>query len=153
MLPSLLASATSSRTLKIAPLLVSLLLLVGLPVATAGAEITYQHETLQEYEKQLASGQIKSATINKKTRSVRVLLTDGRYVLAKYPAHGEPAVAKALEAKHVPVTVLSKEAADREAKKKVHHKIRYIAAGVLVAVVVIGGGVLLFDRRRKALRD
>jgi hypothetical protein len=151
MIPS---STTATRAPKLALLLLCLLL-ACLPVATAGAEISYQKESLQEYEQQLAAHQIASATINKKIRSVRVTLKDGRYVLVKYPAHHEPQVAKALEARHVPVVILSPAAADKEAGKLTHHKhkLRYIAGGVLVAVIVIGGGVFLFLRRRRALQD
>jgi hypothetical protein len=140
------------------PVLLACLLSIGAlasPVAAGAAEgtTTYTHESFQQYEKQLAAREIKSATINKKVRSVHLTLKDGRHVLAKYAAHEEPKVAAALEAKGVPVTVLSKAAADKEAKKSVHHKLRYIAGGILIAVIVVVGGVLLWDRRRKALRD
>jgi hypothetical protein len=146
---------TSPGAPRLARLLLALLLpaLVALPLSSASAEITYQHESLQEYEKQLAGGQIAAVTINKKTRSVHVTLKDGRYVLAKYPAKTEPTVIRALQAKHVPVNVLSKAAADKEAKKHVHHKLRYIAGGIVIAVIVIVAIVLVVDRRRKALRD
>jgi hypothetical protein len=125
------------------------------PAAAIAAEgtVSYTHESLQQYEKQLAAGEIKSATVNKKVRSVHLTLKDGRHVLAKYAAHEEPKVAAALEAKGVPVSILSKAAADKEARKPVHHKLRYIAGGILIAVIVVVGGVLLWDRRRKALRD
>jgi nitrate reductase gamma subunit len=54
-----------------------------------------------------------------------------------------------LKAKHVTVAVLSKQQAEKEAKEKPkHHKIRYIAGGVLVAVIVIVGAVLLIRRGR-----
>jgi hypothetical protein len=152
----MISSTRTFAAAKVGPLLACLLVLVALPLASAGAagaEIAYTQESLPEYEHQLASGQVKAATINKRIRTVRVTLADGRYVKAKYAAHQEPSVVKALEAKHVPVTVLSKAAADKEAKKGVHHKIRYIAGGILIAVVVIVGIVLVVDRRRKALRD
>jgi hypothetical protein len=144
-------------TSKILPLLACLLCIGALasPAAATAAEgtVTYTHESLQQYEKQLAAGEIQSATINKKVRSVHLTLKDGSHVLAKYAAHEEPKVASALQAKGVPVSVLSKAAADKEAKKAVHHKLRYIAGGILILVIVVVGGVLLWDRRRKALRD
>jgi hypothetical protein len=137
-------------------LLLCLSCLILMPAAlAAGAEgsVSYDHESLAEYEQQLNAGQIQAVTINKKVRSVHVTLKDGRHVLAKYAAHEEPKVAEVLEAKKIPVTVLSKAAADKEANKAVHHKLRYIAAGVLLLVVIVVGGVLLADRRRKAQRD
>jgi LPXTG-motif cell wall-anchored protein len=33
----------------------------------------------------------------------------------------------------------------------VHHKLRYIAGGILIGIIVIVGGVLLFRRRRRYL--
>jgi hypothetical protein len=114
--------------------------------------IDYQKESLQEYEHQLAGGQIAAVTINKLLRSVRVTLKDGRHVLAKYEKHHEPAVSAALKAKGVPVTVLQPAAAQTEAKtkhKSAHHKLRYIAGGIVIVVILIVGAVLLIDRRRK----
>jgi hypothetical protein len=119
--------------------------------AAYAAEVTvhYTKESIQAYEQQLASGQIQAATFNKKVRSMHLTLKDGRYVLVNYPAHEEPTLAAALEAKKVPVTVLKPAAAAKEAAKPVHHKLRYIAGGILVVVILVVGGVLLVDRRRK----
>jgi hypothetical protein len=153
----MIASQRASLTPRILVLLACLLSAGALasPVAAAAAEgsISYTHESFQQYQKQLAAGEITAATINKKVRSVHLTLKDGRHVLAKYAAHEEPKVVAALEAKRVPVSVLSKAAADKEAKKAVHHKLRYIAGGILIAVIVVVGAVLLYDRRRKSLRD
>jgi hypothetical protein len=152
----MIATTRASLTPRIAALIACIAFAAMLPVAAASAaegSITYTHESFQAYQKQLAAGEIKSAEINKKVRSVHIALKDGRYVLAKYAAHEEPKVVAALEAKHVPVSVLSKTAADKEAKKAVHHKLRYIVGGILVAVVIVVGAVLLIDRRRKSLRD
>jgi len=128
-----------------------------LPAGSAAAgepAIHYTRESLQEYEKQLAGGQIAAVTINKFVRSVRVTLKDGRYVLATYPKHEEPAVAAALKAKGVAVTVLSPEVAQKEAKSKpVKHKLRYIAGGILIVVIVIVVGVLLVVRRRRQFAE
>jgi hypothetical protein len=118
-------------------------------VAAAAATVTFQKESVQAYEKQLSSGQITEATINKRVRSVHLTLKDGSHVLVKYAAHEEGKFAAALEAKGVPVTVLKPAAAAKEVAKPVHHKLRYIAGGVLVVVIVVVGGVLLLDRRRK----
>ncbi|MGA2455046.1 MAG: hypothetical protein ABSG93_16160 [Solirubrobacteraceae bacterium] len=127
--------------------------LLAAPVA-AGAAVIYQNETYPEYQQQLAGGQIQAVTINKYLRSLRITLKDGRYVLAKYAKHEEPAVAAALEAKHVPVTVLAQSVARKEVPKKaVHHKLRYIAGGIVIVVIVIVGAVLFINRRRTADRD
>jgi autotransporter translocation and assembly factor TamB len=121
--------------------------LLAAPIAGAAA-ITYQDESFSEFQQQLASGKIQEVTINRRLGTLRIALKDGSHVLAKYKRKGEPAAAAELAAKHVPVTVLTLSEAEKEAPKAVdHHKLRYIAAGILVVVILIVGGVLLFVRR------
>lgn len=155
--PAMIRTSKASLTLKIA-LFVACLACLSLVPATvaAGAEgtVTYHKESLSEYQKQLAGGHIKSVTINKKLRSVRVTLKDGRFVLAKYARHEEPKVVAALNAKHVPVIILKPTEAAKEAKtKKPAHKLRYLVGGILVVVVIVVGAVLLIDRRRKRANE
>jgi hypothetical protein len=120
--------------------------------AAGAAEVTYQHESGQEWKAQLAAGQIATVTINKRERSLRTTLKDGRYVLATYAAKGRPQVEAEMKARHVPFTVLSKtQALALEKKKTVHHKLRYIAGGIVLGIIVIVGGVLLVRRRRGGL--
>jgi hypothetical protein len=125
-----------------------------LPTAVAGAAAApvahFQTESVQAYEQQLAAGQITAATFNRRVRSLHLTLKDGRHVLVKYVAHGEPKLAKELRAKRVPITVLKATEAKKEGTKKpVHHKLRYIAGGIIVAVIIVVGAVLLVDRSRK----
>lgn len=132
------------------------LALALLPPLAGAAEgtVAYQSESLTAFEQQLSSGQIHEATINKRVRSVRLTLKDGQHLLAKYQAHEEPKVLAELKAKGVPVSVLSKAQAVKEAKKKpVKHKLRYIAGGIAIVVVVVVGAVVLIDRRRKFRDD
>jgi septal ring factor EnvC (AmiA/AmiB activator) len=143
-----------ARKTLLLPLISCLVLALSAPVALAAeATVKYTRESIQEYEKQLASGQIQSATFNKRVRSVHLTLKDGRHMLIKYAAHGEPALAAQLAAKGVPVTVKKPAEAAKEAKKPVKHKLRYIAGGILIVVIIVVGGVLLFDRRRKATME
>jgi hypothetical protein len=129
--------------------LATLCLLLLLPPG-AGAAITYEHESEAAFAGQLNAKQIQSATINKRVRSVRLTLTDGRHVLARYPKHQGPATIAKLKAHGVPVTVLSTAEANKELKAQPkHHKIRYIVGAVVIAVIVIVGGVLLVNRRRR----
>jgi len=143
-------------TSKIALLLVCLSCALLLPAGlAAGAEgtVTYQHESLQEYEKQLAGGKIQAASINKVLKSIRITLKDGSHVLAKYNKGEEPKVKQAMQAKGVTVTILSHSAASKEAKKSPKHKLRYIAGAIVIVVLIVVGGVLFIDRKRKAQRD
>ena len=118
--------------------------------APAGAATpVYEKESEQVWEQQLAARRIRSATINKFLQTVRMTLKDGRHVIFKYPKGQEPRVLKQLTAKHIRVTVLTHSAAVAEAKKKpVHHKLRYIAGGIVLALIVIAGVVLLVRRQR-----
>jgi hypothetical protein len=120
----------------------------------AEATAKYTDESKQAYEGQLAAGEIAEAVFNKRIRSLHIILKNGQHFRYLYPAKGEPPIAAALAAKHVPVTILSPEQAKKEAAKApVKHKLRYIAGGILIVVVVIVGGVLLWDRRRKAMAE
>ena len=135
----------------LAAAVVSLLLALSLLPTSAHGAVSYTRETFAQYEEQLAAGQIQEVTINKRLRSLRVTLTDGRHVLAKYAPKEESKVSKRLRAKHVTVHVLSSTAAKSEQSKgKVHHKLRYIAGGIVIAVVVIVGGVVFYNRRKRA---
>jgi hypothetical protein len=131
-----------------------LLLAVALPWAANAATPTYQNEAQHEFESQLAHHEIASAVFNRQIRSLRLTLKDGRHFRYRYPRKTEPTLAAEMRAKGVPVTVLTAAEAKKELPKKhVHHKIRYIAGGILIAVIVIVGAVLLVNRRRKAALD
>ncbi len=134
--------------------LVACALLLPIAAAAAATPPAYQAESLATYEQQLAGGQVASVTVNKRLRSLRVTLKDGRYVLAKYKPKGEPEAVAALQAKHVPVTVLAPAEAKAEVPKKaVHHKLRYIAGAIVIVVIVIVAAVLFISRKRRFERD
>jgi len=125
-------------------------LLGGVAVAAEESAIVYVHESEADFAKQLAGKEVKSVIINKRLRSMRVTLADGRHVLARYPKKQEPQTESRLRARGVTVTVLSKHDAEKEAgPKQAHHKIRYIVGGAVILVIVIAGAVLLFNRRRR----
>src|SRR5580693_5587279 len=149
----MIAKTRASLAIKIALCIASLTFASLLSAAiAAGAEtpIAYQTESYAEYQQQLAGGQIAAVTINRRLASLRTTLKDGRYVLAKYGRHEEPKAVAALQAAHVPVTILSvNEALKEGAAKPVHHKLRYIAAGVLIVVILIAGSVLWLRRSRQ----
>jgi hypothetical protein len=144
-----------SRGIAVCLAAVACLCLASAAIASAAEPtINYKPESFSAYQQQLAGGKIKAVTINKRVRSLRVTLTDGSYVLAKYKPHEEPKIAAALQAKGITPTVLQPaEAAKEVVKKPVKHKLRYIAGGILVVVVVVVGGVLFVDRKRKRERE
>lgn len=133
-------------------LFVALSPLAGVASAAEQTTIVYKPISEAEFQKDLAAKKVKSVVVNKRLRSLRVTLSDGTYVLAHYPKHDEPATVTRLKADGVAVTVLGKSSAEKEekeTKKPVKHKIRYIVGGVLIVVIVVVGGVLLFNRRRQ----
>jgi len=126
------------------------------PIANAGAaaSVKYQQESAATYEQQLAAGEIQSATFNRKVRSLHLLLKDGRHMLLKYGPKEGGKLTTQLKAKGVPVTVLSHSQAVKESgATPVHHKLRYIAGGIVLAVIVVVGAVLLINRRRQRQLD
>jgi hypothetical protein len=152
----MIATTRAFVTAKIAAFLALLACasLLASAAATAATPPAYQPESYQQYEQQLAGGQIPSVIINKRIRSLRVTLKGGRYVLAKYKPKEEKQVAAALAAKGVSVTVLlPAEAVKEVVKKPVHHKLRYIAGAIVIVVIVIVGAVLFIDRKRKRDRE
>jgi hypothetical protein len=127
-----------------------LLAMLALSASAAHGAVGYVHESVPEFETQLKRGQIREATINRRLRSLRLTLTDGRHMRAQYAAGEEPRVRSELEAKNVAVSVLNTgQAKKSHVKKAVHHKLRYIAGGIVIAIVVIVGGVALYNRRKQ----
>ena len=149
MIRSIRPSPAIKLVLSLASLALALLVGAAPSPAAEGTPVHFQKESVQEYEKQLAGGQIQSVTVNKRVRSLHLTLKDGRHVLVKYGAHEEPKYVAQLQAKHVPVTVLQPTQAAKEAKKPAKHKLRYIAGGIVIAIVVIVGGVALYNRRKQ----
>jgi hypothetical protein len=141
--------------IKIAASVACLACVCLVPIANAGAATAkYQQESAATYEQQLAAGEIRTATFNRKVRSLHLTLKDGRHMLLKYGPKEGGKLTTQLKAKGVPVTVLSHSQAVKESgATPVHHKLRYIAGGIVVAVIVVVGAVLLINRRRQRQLD
>jgi hypothetical protein len=126
----------------------ALLLLALAPSQAAALEAK---ESEASFRQQLDSGTIARATINKLLRRAHLVLKDGTHVYFRYPPHHEERrVVAELKAKRVPVEIEASSQAKVEAKAvPVHHKLRYIVGGVVIAVIVIAIAVLLVRRRRQ----
>jgi hypothetical protein len=125
-------------------------LLGGVAIAAGEGTIVYTHESEAEFAKQVAAKEVESVIVNKRLRTLRATLTDGRHVLGSYPKHQEPATVARLKAHGATVTILTKQQASKEAKKgKSHRRIRYIVGGAVILVIVIAAAVLLVNRRRR----
>lgn len=125
-------------------------MLVLSTASTDATTIVYEPVSETVFLHELDSGQVVAATINKRARSVRVTLKDGSHVKVKYPKHHEPQMYALIKSRGVPVTILSEAQARAEIKNQpVHHKLRYIAGGILIVVIVVVAAVLLINRRRR----
>ena len=154
MIRQLRAAQTASAALAALAMLLLPALLVGAPRARAEGTVDYTKEDLSQYEDQLNGDQVRSVAVNKGTRSLRVTLKNGQHVFAKYGKKEGPNYYAAIRARHVPITFLSPGAAKAEqGSQHPGHQIRYIAGGVLIAVIAIVGGILYFNRRREAALD
>ena len=129
----------------IAPLV--LLVALALPATGLAAAPTFTKESQQAYEQQLKKGEIVEGTFNKKLRSLHIKTKSGQLFLFHYAKKGEPALAAQLKAHNVTVTILKPTEAAKEVKPA-KHKLRYIAGGILILVILIVGVVLLVNRRR-----
>ena|ERR1017187_10467791 len=134
----------------LAALCLTLALLTAAASAGAAEAVHYTKESLAAFERQMNTGQIQAAVFNRKVGSIRLPLKNGEHALVHYPKHDAPPLEAKLKAKHVAVTQLSEAAANKELKEAPkHHKIRYIAGGIVLAVIVVVGAVLLVNRRRQ----
>lgn len=134
----------------IAALCLTLALLTAAASAGAAEAVHYTKESLSQFEGQMNAGQIQTAVFNKKIGSIRLTLKNGEHLLVHYGKGAAPSLEAKLKEKHVAVTVLSQAAANKQAKEApVHHKLRYIAGGIVLAVIVVVGAVLLINRRRQ----
>ena len=142
---------TRAFTTALATLVVAVAMAFTAASALAAEEavvVHYTPESLPQFESQLHGGQIASVTFNKRLRTMRITLKDGTHVLAKYPPKSSAVWIKNVEARHVPVTILTPTEAKKEQKSSHHHKLRYIAGGILLLVIIIVVVVVLLRRRR-----
>jgi hypothetical protein len=142
----------SSRGLRstLAALCMTVAVLTAVASAGAAEAVHYTKESLAQFERQMNTGLIQAAVFNKKVGSIRVTLTNGEHLLVHYGKHEGPPLEAKLKARHVAVSVLSTAAANKELKEAPkHHKLRYIAGGIVLAVIIVVGAVLLVNRRRQ----
>jgi hypothetical protein len=81
-----------------------------------------------------------AATLDKAHYHVRVTLANGTRPTASYPAADDKHLVDLLEHHKIPIIYAKPPA--------VHHTLRYIAAGVVAVLVLIGAGVWFYTRGR-----
>jgi hypothetical protein len=113
--------------------------------ATSTTSNVYVSESLPTLESQLRSGDVHAVVVRVKSHKVHAALSDGRKVTVAYVPEEEEKIIAVAKARGVPVTVVKPKTEGIRA----HHKLRYIAGGILIVAIIIVVVVLLLNRRRK----
>ncbi len=125
------------------PLLIALLLLALTPATFAAAPAPTESYAVLLTQIDAAHGspqRVIAATVDKADHHVRVTLANGSRPLASYPASKDRVLVDTL-LHHGVHPVYTKHPA-------VHHTLRYIAAGVVAVLLLIGAGVWFYTRGR-----
>jgi hypothetical protein len=124
------------------------LALAAQTAALAASVIYFQPEGLPALKAQLGHHEVDALTFHPGTGTghIHVSMSDGRHMTVPY-ATSEQAQLVALAG--TDRTSVAIAVAKPKANAPVHHKLRYIAAGILAVVIVVIAAVLLVDRRRK----
>jgi hypothetical protein len=97
---------------------------------------------------QARTGPVIRAIINPQRADVELRFHNLLEWHAFYPRAAQPALQRLLRERHIRTLFVAHHQPARPARA-VHHRLRYIALGVLVAAVAIAGGLLLYRRRRR----
>jgi hypothetical protein len=118
-------------------------LLAFAPVALAAAPApTESYATLlTQIDAAAGSGnRVTAATLDKADHHIRVTLADGARPRVSYPASDDRYLVDTLLHHHVKVIYTK--------PPTVHHTLRYVAAGVVAVLLLIGAGVWFYTRGR-----
>jgi hypothetical protein len=113
--------------------------------ALAATPVSYP-ELLRE----IRSGPLIRAVINRPRGDIEIKFRNLSEWEAFYPAGARPSLQRVLHARHIRVIFASRHRAHTASAPPVHHHLRYIAAGVLGALLVLGAGAFVYRRRRSA---
>ena len=121
--------------------LVALLALAPAALAAAPAPTESYATLLTQIAAKSGSGKrVIGATLDKADHHVRVTLADGARPLVSYPAADDKVLVDTLLHHRIKVVYTKPPA--------VHHTLRYVAAGVVAVLLLIGAGVWYYTRGR-----
>jgi hypothetical protein len=119
-------------------------LLALTPPAFAAAPVPTESYTTLLHQLAAKKGDPQSviaATVDKKKHHIRVTLANNTRPLVSYPASQDKFLIDTLLRHHIkPKYTVT--------KKAVHHVLRYIAAGIVAVLLLIGAGVWVYTRGR-----
>lgn len=123
-------------------------MLAPLPAPAAAATQVSYPVLLRE----VRSGPLIRAVINPARSAIEIKFRNLSEWEAFYPAGSRPSLERLLHARHIHVIFASRHRAGARPApaRPVHHHLRYIAAGVLGALLLLGAGVFLYRRRGSA---
>jgi hypothetical protein len=98
---------------------------------------------------QARSGPIIRAIINPLRGDVEIKFRDLSEWHAFYPASAQPTLQRVLYARHVRVLFVRRHPRKPAKSATIHHRLRYIAAGVIGALALLAAGAFLYSRRRR----
>ena len=132
------------RLRALVPLIALLGLLALTPLALAAAPVpqeSYASLLQQINAKKGDPKRVVAATVDKAKHHIRVTLADGSRPLVVYPAAQDKSLIDTLLRHHIHPKYTP--------TRKVHHVLRYIAAGVVAVLLLIGAGVWVYTRGRE----
>ncbi len=128
------------RRAAILAVLLCLLISAG---AASGAALTESYSTFLH---QVDARQVTIAYVNEKTHHVQATLKDGSQQLIAFPAAQHKTVIDSMLHHGVTVIYTRTKHTTHATAKPVHHVLRYIAAGVVALLLLIGLGVWRYTR-------
>jgi hypothetical protein len=146
-----LRAACTARGLRVAwtALALALLGVVSAGPASAATVIHFEHESYQQLLTQLRNREVHAVVLHQKGYRAHVSLNDGGHMTVTYTVAEEPRLAEAARAGGASFAV----ATSTHKAAPVHHKLRYIAGGVLIVVILVVLVVLLIGRRRELVEE
>jgi hypothetical protein len=98
---------------------------------------------------QARSGPLIRAIINPQRKDVEIKFANLDEWHAYYPEGAQAGLQRLFDTRHIRLLFVARHHRGTAAKPAaVHHRLRYIAGGVLVALIVCAGGFVLWRRRR-----
>jgi hypothetical protein len=127
-------------------LVIALLGALGVTAAPSLAAMQVGYPALL---REIKSGPLIRAVINRTRGDIEIKFRNLSEWEAFYPPGAQPGLQRLLHARHIRVIFATRPAATKAKPKAAHHHLRYIAAGVLGALAVLGAAAFVYDRRRR----
>jgi hypothetical protein len=112
--------------------------------AVAATQVTYP-----ELLKQIGTGPVIRAIINRTRGDIEIKFRDLSEWEAFYPRGAQPMLQRLLRERHIRVLFASRPHPAHARPAAVHHHLRYIAAAVIGALALMGVAAYLYSRRRR----